>query len=70
MLKVSHFEVITSNNKRHRSPTLLCYDNTYSDPHVSLAQTMNGSSRGKPMKEEVRDENDGEHVEAKVKVTK
>ena len=53
MLKVFYFKVTTSNNKRHRYPTLLCYDNTHSDPHVTLAQTMNGSNRGKPMKEEV-----------------
>ena len=69
MLKVFYFKVTTSNNKRHRYPTLLCYDNTHSDPYVSLAQTMNRFNRGKPMKEEVRNENDDEHAEAKVEVT-
>ena len=69
MLKVFYFKVTTSNNKTHWYPTLLCYDNTHSDPHVSLAQTMNGFNRGKPNKEEVSNESDCEHVEAKVEVT-
>ena len=64
MLKVFYFKVTTLNNKRHRYPTLLCY-NTHSDPHVTLKQTMNGSNLGKPMKE-VSNENDGEHVKVEV----
>ena len=68
MLKVFYFKVTTSNNKRHRYTSLLCYDNTHSDPHVSLAQTMNESKREELMKVEVSNEN-GEHVKAKVEVT-
>ena len=45
-----------------------CYDNTHSDAHVSLTQTMNKSDREEPMKEEVSNEN-GEHAEAQDKVT-
>ena len=40
--------------------TSICYDNTHSDAHVSLTQTMNESDR-EPMKEEGRNEN-GEHA--------
>ena len=69
MLKVFYFKVTTSNNKRHRYLTLLCYHNTHSDPYVSLAQAMNESNREAPMKEDVSNENDGLHAEAKVEVT-
>ena len=44
-----------------------CYDNTDSDAHVSLTQTINESDR-EPMKEEIINEN-GEHAEAQDNVT-
>ena len=44
-----------------------CYNNTHSDVHVSLAQTMNESDREEPMKEEVSNEN-SEHAEAQDEV--
>ena len=34
-----------------------CYNNTYSDAHVSLPQTMNEANREESMKEEVRNGN-------------
>ena len=67
--KVFYFKVTFSNNRKQWYPTLLSHDNTQRDPHVSLAQTMNGSNRGKPMNKQVSNENDGEHAEAKVEVT-
>ena len=48
--------------------TSFCYDNTHSDAHESLAQTINESDREEPMKEEVSNEN-SKHVEAQDEVT-
>lgn len=50
------------------SPPSICYDNTYKDAHISLAQIMNESDREEPTKEEGSNKN-GEHTEAQDKVT-
>ena len=45
-----------------------CYNNTHSDAHVPLPQTMNEFNREEPMEEEAKNDN-GEHAEVEDEVT-